>query len=221
MREKRGLFICIEGIDGAGKSTQVSLLTKHIDDLDKYLDVIKTHEPWKNAEIKQKLNDDKDAYSNGLKLAELYTLDRSEHTKNLIVPSLRRGIFVISSRYSMSTLAYQWAQGIDLQKLLDLHRNRGILIPDLVFLFNLPVKEALKRLKKRGTAKDKFEKDAEFMKKLIEKYIILAKMAKEREGNLPFGKVVVINANQSIEKIHKDIKKAFDEVYEEWKNEQH
>lgn len=215
---KKGLFICIEGIDGAGKSTQTNLLINHIEDLDKYIDVLKTHEPWRNAEIKKKLNEDKDAYSNGLKLAELYALDRAEHTRQLIVPSLRKGIFVIGSRYSMSTLAYQWAQGVELEKLLDLHRGKGILIPDLVLVFDLPVKEAIKRLKTRGTKADKFEKDSEFMKKLIEKYRLLAKMANDREGNLPFGKVVVINANKNIENVHNQIKKAFDEVYHDWKS---
>ena len=217
---KPGLFICIEGIDGSGKSTQTNLLIQHIEDLDKYIDVLKTHEPWRSKEIKKKLKEDKDVYSNEFKLAELFTLDRAEHTRELIVPSLRKGIFVIGSRYSMSTLAYQWAQGVEFEKLLDLHRGKGILIPDLVLVFDLPVKEALKRLKKRGVAKDKFEKDSEFMKTLIDKYRLLAKMANNKEGNLPFGKVAVINANKSIENVQKQINKVFDEVYNEWKNRQ-
>ncbi len=216
--DKKGLFVCIEGIDGSGKSTQTNLLVNHIEDLDKYIDVLKTHEPWRSQEIKKKLKEDKDVYSNQLKLAELFTLDRAEHTQKLIVPSLRRGIFVIGSRYSMSTLAYQWAQGVDLQKLLNLHRGKGILIPDLVLVFDLSVKEALKRLKKRGIAKDKFEKDSEFMKKLIEKYRLLTKMTNDKEGNLPFKRVVLINANQSIKKVRNQVNKAFDEVYNEWKN---
>lgn len=217
-KTKRGLFVCIEGVDGSGKSTQTNLLIQHIEDLDKYIDVIKTHEPWRSAEIKKKLNEDKDAYSNQFKLAELFVEDRQEHTEKLIVPSLRRGVFVIGSRYSMSTLAYQWAQGVELQKLVNLHKGRKILIPDLVLVFTLPVKEALKRLKKRGVAKDKFEKDSEFTKKLTEKYNLLTKMAQDGEGNLPFKKVVLINANQSIKKVRNQVNKAFDEVYNEWKS---
>lgn len=141
---KRGLFICIEGIDGAGKSTQVSLLIKHIDGLDKYIDILKTHEPWRSAEIKKKLKEDADAFSDGLKLAELYVEDRINHTREIVNDALGKGTFVICDRYSMSTLAYQWAQGVELEKLLELHKGKGVLIPDLVLVFDLSVEESLR-----------------------------------------------------------------------------
>jgi dTMP kinase len=215
---KLGLFVVIEGIDGAGKSTQTNLLIQHIEDLDKYIDVVKTHEPWRSKEIKKKVNEDKDAYNDNFKMAELFVQDRVEHTKTVIVSNLKKGAFVLCSRYTLSTLAYQSAQGVDMEKLLKLHKGRGVLIPDLVFVFVLPVDVAFNRMKKRGASSGKFDSDRNFVKKLIDKYRLLTKMANDKEGNLPFKKVVLINANQSINMVRKQVNKAFDEVYNEWKN---
>lgn len=210
---RRGLFVVFEGIDGSGKSTQVNLLIKHIESVNKYIDILRTHEPWRNSEIKNKLQKDKGSFSDGLKMAELYVKDRVVHTKFLIDPCLKKGIFVICDRYSMSTLAYQWAQGINLNKLLSLHKGKGILIPDVVFLFDLKLSEATKRKKTRGLKADKFEKDKTFIKELIKKYKKLAEMARQGKYHLPFKKIIIINANQSVEKMAENIKKNFDEIY--------
>lgn len=213
---KKGLFIAIEGPDGAGKSTQVRSLIKHIEEKSKYIDVLRTHEPWRSSEIKRKLAEDKDSFSDGLAMAQLYVADRVNHTQELIVPLLNKGIFVISDRYAMSTCAYQWAQGVDVNKLLALHKGKGILIPDLTLVFDVPPGVAFQRRKERGGPADKFELDQTFTVKLVGKYKELVAMAGTPEGKL-FGKHVVrIDARQSVEAVSAKIQKAFDMAYKEW-----
>jgi len=99
--------------------------------------VLRTHEPWKSSEIKRKLETEKDAYSGAEEIAELHVEDRARHTQKLIRPNLRAGAVVLCSRYTLSTCAYQWAQGLSLSKLLEMHEHRGILIPDVTFFLDV------------------------------------------------------------------------------------
>lgn len=214
MAGKRGLLVVIEGIDGAGTSTQLPLLTSHIKRLSKYNDVLETHEPWKSEEIKEKIISDEDAYSNGLKMAELFVEDRTEHTSKLIKPNLEQGVFILSDRYSMSTCAYQWAQGIELSILLEMHENRDIITPDMTLYMDVSANLASDRMKKRGRSLEKFERDIEFSKKLVECYRNLIELNKN--DKLFFGNVVQINGNQTIEEVSRDIREAFNELYDSW-----
>lgn len=215
MVKKEGLLIVFEGIDGAGTSTQVPILTAYIKKLDKYLDVVETHEPWDSAEINKRLAEDKDAYSGGLQMAGLYVGDRTEHTHRLIRPNLEAGTIVITDRYSMSTCAYQWAQGVEHERLISMHKNRGILTPDITFLVNTSLKEARKRMELRGEPLEKFEANEEFVGKLISRYETLAKVAQVDPSF--FGNVVIINGDKEVEEVAAEIKKSFDPLYNSWK----
>lgn len=210
-----GLFVVTEGIDGSGTSTQVHELIKKIEDLDKYQDVLRTHEPWRNKEIKRKLQEDKDAYSEPEEMAQLYTGDRTEHSYDLIKPNLNAGAIVICSRYKMSTCAFQQAQGVPLDKLLTMHEHRGILKPDITFFLDIDKEVAEERKRKRGIASEKFEKDRGFIDKVIINYKELEKIA-EKDKNL-FGRVIRIDANKSIEDVSEQIYEVFLPIYEEWK----
>jgi len=210
---KRGLFIVFEGADGSGKSTQMRLLRTYIENLSKYNSVLTTHEPWRSEEIKKKLFADKDAFSDGLLMAELYVGDRIEHMKLLVEPALRAGAFVICDRYKMSTCAYQWAQGVLIDDLLKLHEHPDLLVPDLVILVDVANEIAEKRRISRGMSREKFE-DLVFLNKVIEKYRILANLAGENK-NL-FGKVVIIDGSGTIEKIRDDIRQVFNDLYYTW-----
>ncbi len=214
MIEKRGLFIVFEGIDGSGKSTQVNLLIKHIEELDKYIDVLRTHEPWKSKEIKRKLQEDKDAYSGAKEMAQLYVGDRIAHTINLINPNLERGVFVFCDRYSLSTCAYQWTQGAYLEELLKMHKNNGILIPDINFFVDVSANAARERIMVRGGSLEKFERDPDFVTRLITSY---RKLVYGSNFENVFGDITAINGEQTVENVALDIRNSFLEIYDKWK----
>lgn len=207
--QKKGLFVVFEGIDGSGTSTHVHKLQESLEGLNKYQDVLRTHEPWRSDKIKRKLESDKDAYSDAREMSELYIDDRAHHTKKLIRPVRDSGAIVLCSRYKMSTCAYQWVQGIPLVELLETHEDRGLLTPDLTFLLGVPQKVAEERIKTRKR-REKFE-SREFMGKLIHAYDALFHMS-EVDPRI-FGKVVRINSDRKTNKVADEIYQRFIDVY--------
>ncbi|ADT83182.1 dTMP kinase [Thermococcus barophilus] len=195
-----GIFIVIEGIDGAGKSTQAKLLAKWFEK--RGYNVVLTKEPTDTAfgKLIRKLvlTGGREGIIDGAKISHeaealLFAADRAEHVKKLIEPSLRTGKVVISDRYFYSSLAYQWARGLDLEWLINL--NKFAIRPDLVILLDLPVKESMKRINGRQL-KSEFDRIAELQKKVRENYLKLVEM---------FPEMKIVNALASIEDIHNDI----------------
>lgn len=186
----------------------------YLESLDKYQDILRTHEPWKSSEIKRKLAEDKEAYSDGLKMAELYVQDRLKYTHELMKPNLGRGVLVLSDRYSMSTCAYQSTQGVDLKELIRMHDPLRILVPDITFFVDVSADVARERILVRGGNLEKFEKDFEFSKKLVKNYQTLSYGS---QYIFPFGKVVRVNGEQNKEKVSSDIQREFLKVYKNWK----
>ncbi len=195
-----GMFIVIEGIDGAGKSTQAKLLAEWFEE--RGHEVVLTKEPTDTAfgKLIRKLvlTGGKEGIIDGARISHeaealLFAADRAEHVAKLIKPSVEAGKIVISDRYFYSSLAYQWARGLDLEWLIDL--NRFAIRPDLVILLDLPVKESMKRINGRSI-KTEFDKIAELQKRVRENYLKLA----ER-----FPEMRIVNALASVEDIHNDI----------------
>lgn len=207
---KKGLFIVFEGIDGAGTSSQLIKLVKHVEDRNKYQDVLRTHEPWNNEEIKKRLREEKDAYSHVKTMSKLFINDRMLHSFNLIEPNIKLGVLVLCDRYSMSTCAYQTAQGADLDELIKDHKTRPILIPNYTFFFDVSADIAQERILKRNCAKEKFEV-LEFQRKVVENYRSLAKTTNSEYGI--FGEVIKIDAERSISEVTEQINTEFDRIY--------
>lgn len=108
-----GLFVCFEGGEGAGKSTQARLLAEGLADRE----VVLTREPGGTAtgqRIREILLDPETGPLDPRAEALLYAADKSEHLRAVVLPALERGAVVISDRYVDSTLAYQGA-GRDLE----------------------------------------------------------------------------------------------------------
>ena len=193
-----GKFIVFEGIDGCGKGTQMMLISKFLFDYSKEIDLYLTREPTRDfKEIRKKMASDTHVKQDPEWYAEMFVKDRKNHITNYIVPTLQKGTHVLCDRYKYSTLAYQWGQGMELSKLNEMHD--GLLVPDLILVFDCPADVAYERRKNAG-ATDMFDKDVEFSKILRKNYIAL----KEKLSN---ENIIIIDATRTIAEIHEEVKK--------------
>jgi len=168
----QGKFIVIEGLDGSGQSTQAELLKDFL--TKKSFKVILTKEPTLDSEAGKKIRKilDKELKLNPEELQELFTRDRKEHLKSLIIPALKEGKIVISDRYFFSTFAYGVADSLDLDWLIKI--NNEFLLPDLTFFLKVRPEICIQRIKKRGEGIKLFEKK-EKLEKVWQTYEILPK----------------------------------------------
>lgn len=155
---RQGVLIAIEGIDGAGKTTQARILAETLTKMG-YL-TIELHEPT-NGEWGKKI---KDLAKNGRHKTtpetelELFYLDRVEDVKNHIRPSLEEKKIVIMDRYYFSNVAYQSERGLDPDYIEK--RNEIVApIPAVTIILDLDPEVSLKRIRrKRNAMPNHFEK---------------------------------------------------------------
>ncbi len=206
-KKEKGKFIVFEGIDGCGKSTQFFLLAEHIFCKNKFSNVFITREPYKLKEIRKILREDDNPYEQAEKLTSLFLKDREQHIKEVIKPTLKNNSIVISDRYKLSTIIYQSTQGIQIQKLIDLHKKMPI--PDITFIIDLPAEIATQRMKNKGiNSEKKFERSVEFQELLRRAYLKIPNLLKDE-------KIFVIDGNDSIKEIHETIKRIYDTEFNE------
>lgn len=158
----KGKLIVIEGIDGSGKSTCAKNLAEKLNSIN--IKTIYTFEPTHSrygAKLREgMLSEDLDTEEELL----LFVKDRKEHIEYMIKPALEEGYFIILDRYFYSSIAYQGAKGIDINRIINMHKD-FIIKPDIVFIFHLPIDIALNRIiSKRGIA-DRFENET-YLKKV-------------------------------------------------------
>jgi len=195
---KRGKFITLEGMDGAGKSTHIP----DIVDLVKaqVAEVVCTREPGGTpvAEEMRELLLHKDMHPETETL--LMFAARREHIAEVIEPALARGAYVISDRFTDATYAYQaGAKQVSADKIAALETwVQGSLQPDATLLFDVPVEVSLTRLATARTP-DKFEREgAAFFEKLRNAYLQRAKADPARFH--------IIDANKALKEVQKEVK---------------
>ena len=161
----RGLFITLEGGEGAGKTSQINLLKEKLNKLD--YSVLVTREPGGTigAEAIRHVILSGAAEEMGAEMeALLFCAARSDHVENVIRPALEDGKIVISDRFFDSTRVYQGASGkVDLEFLKGLEKiaceNAW---PDLTLILDLDPEEGMKRAnarREKGAVPDRFEKE--------------------------------------------------------------
>jgi dTMP kinase len=150
----KGFFICVEGLDGCGKTTQAKLL---VDRLEVEYNAVYTAEPSQGNVgqfIKEYCLDVEQRGSSAVE-ALLFAADRSEHVEKEIMPALNRGELVISDRYLYSSLAYQGAAGVDLNWIRQI--NKHAMKPDLAVFIDVHPETVVQRLKPRKSVMENLE----------------------------------------------------------------
>lgn len=161
-RPEHARYFILDGVDGAGKSTQVGLLGNFLFTSNRRYTVVLTREPTYRVhgiKARQLLQQDKDHPEAHQEEALTYFVkDREDHLLNRVMPALHDGATVIQDRGKYSTVAYQGAQGIVLERILQEHK--GMIVPDAVVILNLPLEETLRRRRASRLAAEKFEQQA-------------------------------------------------------------
>lgn len=195
----RGMFITLEGMDGAGKSTHIPAIVDLLQARGK--EVLVTREPG-GTELGERLRE--------LLLHEtmqpetealLMFAARRQHLVQLILPALARGTWVLSDRFTDASFAYQGeGRGVAVDKLRFLERwVQGDFQPDLTLLFDLPVSLSMERLACVRTP-DRFEcEDTAFFERIRCGYL-------QRAAEFP-ERFRVIDASKSLEEVNVEVKK--------------
>lgn len=195
-----GKFITLEGMDGAGKSTHIPHIISMLEVRGR--EVVSTREPGGTALGEQLrallLHEPMHPETEAL----LMFAARREHIEQVIAPSLKRGAYVLSDRFTDATYAYQCgAKGVQAAKIEQLEQwvQKG-LQPDLTLLFDVPVEVSIERLANARTP-DKFEREsAEFFTRIRNAYLQRASENPQR--------FVVIDASVSLAQVASAVEKA-------------
>ncbi len=149
-----GMLVAVEGIDGAGKTSVATLLAQWCGE--RGLGCTISKEPtglhW-GTELR------KSAKAGRLSLErelELFSLDRQEHIKRCIIPSLEEGNIVILDRYYWSSAAYQGGRGANYQQIIEANEKFAPK-PDLFMVLDIDVDAGLQRIRMRGDQPNLFE----------------------------------------------------------------
>ncbi len=192
------MFIAFEGIDGSGKSTQIKLFAEYL--RSKSIDTFLTVEPGgtDSSEMINTIVRKFDIPKESRLL--LFIADRIIHIKK-IEEKLNEGRWVLTDRYSYSTLAYQgYGEGIAIKVIDDLLQRFCPLMPEVTFLLNISPESAINRIY-TGDVIEK--KGYDFYRRVRNGYLELAKRDK---------RVLIIDASGDIQQVHK-------KIIEKWENE--
>jgi len=184
-QRKNGAFICIEGLDGCGKTTQAKILVKNL--RRKGFDAVYTTEPSARRVgrlIRRFVLDRQRRVSTALE-ALLFAADRVDHVENEVKPLLKQGKIVVCDRYVYSSLAYQGAAGLDLEWIDRI--NRFALKLDLALFLDVEPEMVVERLKRKKSVMETVRN----LKKVREVYLRLVQQQRltALDGNRSVGGV--------------------------------
>ncbi len=202
MSVRGGFFVVLDGIDGCGKSLHSRLLNEEL--LAAGYRTFRTMEP-SNGVIGRFI---RHSFLHSQKTspeieALLFAADRFDHLHYEILPSLRGGRVVVSDRYVHSSLAYQGAQGVDLDWIRKL--NSFAIKPDLSIYLDLSPDIGLRRKRGPSSVLEKFE----LQKKVRESFLQLASS----------GEMILVNADGQINDVKQRILSITLNALKDWRRE--
>ncbi|SHL85497.1 dTMP kinase [Phytopseudomonas punonensis] len=204
-----GLFITLEGPEGAGKSTNREYLAARL--REQGIDVLLTREPG-GTPLAERVRELLLAPSDETMASDTELLlvfaARAQHLAQVIVPALQRGAVVLCDRFTDATYAYQGGgRGLDVQRIAQLENFvQGSLRPDLTLVFDLPVEVGLARAVARGRL-DRFEQEGrEFFEAVRSTYLQRAKTEPARYR--------ILDAAQSLDAVQRDLDELLPQLLE-------
>ena len=201
---KRGLFLTLEGVDGAGKSTHVQWLVNQLSE--RGIPVVCTREPG-GTELGEKLRDLLLHQSMSLECETLLMFAaRAEHVQAVIEPALQVGSWVVCDRFTDATYAYQGGgRELGVERIAALEQwVHPALQPDCTWLFDVPLAVARERLD-RTRDQDRFEQEADaFFERTRAVYLARAQQQHAR--------IQRIDATQNIEQIREHLSRQLDQL---------
>ena len=183
MKAGRAQFITLEGVEGAGKSTNLTYLCELLDA--RGIDYIVTREPG-GTPVAERLREcllaEHEEPIDGMAELLMIFAARAQHLANLVVPALERGQWVVCDRFTDATFAYQGGGrelGFETVEALESMVQRS-LHPDLTIVLDVPVDVSMERTANRGEL-DRFEKESQaFFERVRSAYQLRLQRAPER-----------------------------------------
>ena len=187
--KKKGVFVCIEGLDASGKTTHAHRLVRNL--RRKGFDALYTTEPSR-GEIGRFIRTfilQRKRRVPSVVEALLFAVDRVDHVEKEIKPMLENRKIVVSDRYVYSTLAYQGAAGLDIKWIEEI--NRLALSPDLAIYIDVPPEVVVKRIRRKKSVMERLETQ----RRVREVYMKFVEN----------GKLVPVDGNRRKDEVAKDI----------------
>jgi dTMP kinase len=198
-------FITFEGIEGSGKTTQIQMLSNHLEESG--VEHLLTREPGGTPigdQIRRLVLHPGNATMTATCELLLYTAARAQHIEQVIGPNLAEGRMVLCDRFKDATLAYQgYGRGLSIELIRHLHAREGLALnPDLTLLFDIEVDTALDRARHRDATRNidetRFEQeDFAFHDRVRTGYLDLARKESQR--------IVVIDARGTTAEVHQRV----------------
>ncbi len=203
----KGLFITFEGVEGAGKTTNIQFIAEKIEDAGH--EILLTREPG-GTELSEAIRElliskDYPEMHINTELLLMFAA-RSEHLNKKILPAIKAGKWVLCDRFTDATFAYQGGgRGISESTISTLETLvQGSLKPDYTFLFDLNAEIGLARAQNRGET-DRFEQQhIDFFNRVRAKYLAMAESEKKRYR--------IVNAEQDLATVQKQINQLLAEI---------
>lgn len=160
--KRKGIFICVEGIDGSGKTTQAHKLVEVLKKVG--FEAVYTTEPSRGMYGTLLRNHILEGTRRAPVVVEavLFAVDRVDHVASEVKPLLRKGKVVVSDRYVYSSIAYQGTSGLPTKWLKEI--NKQVMKPDLSFFIDVPPETVMERINRQKSVMETLQTQKEVRK---------------------------------------------------------